>query len=139
MKKKVQNAILASAVLLWGCNPNDQPSRIVTKCPPALVQQRDIESRAAEIVVVGRWDPLKSNIGLSVGLEVGKIRVSKTLRGNLQPDTTVGIVTGDISDPQGKLVQCGLREPSRNEDFIFFIKPGQRALHIIDYRSSIEG
>jgi hypothetical protein len=134
----VRQAILISIIFLAGCGSNDQLSTVAAKCPATLVQQRAVDAQSSDIVVVGKWQSLETDLVPETGVVIGNIAVSQTLRGALEPDAMVGIVTGDISDPQGNMVQCGLKAPVADQEHIFYISRGANSLQIIDYRPNSE-
>ena len=134
----MKQAILISVIFLVGCGSNDQPPEVVAKCPANLIQQREVETQSSDIAVVGTWQSLESDLVPEAGVVLGNIAVSQTLRGALEPDAVVGIVTGDISDAKGQMVQCGLKAPVVDQEHIFYISRGANSLQIIDYRPNSE-
>ena len=134
----MRQAILISVVFLAGCGSDDQPAKVTAKCPTTLVQQRAVEAQSSDVAVVGTWQSLESDLVPEAGVVIGNIAVSQTLHGALEPDAMVGIVTGDISDPHGNIVQCGLKAPAADQEHIFYISRGANSLQVIDYRPNSE-
>ena len=134
----MKRAVLISFVVLAGCGSGDPLPKVAAKCPAILVQQRAVDAQSSDIAVVGKWKSLESNLVPEDGVAIGNIAVSQTLRGALEPDELVGIVTGDISDPQGKTVQCGQKAPAADQEYIFYISRGANSLQVIDYRPNSE-
>jgi hypothetical protein len=134
----VRQAILISAFFLAGCGANDQLPKVAAKCPSALVQQRAVDAQSSDIAVAGKWQSLESDLVPEAGVVMGNIAVLQNLRGALEPDAMVGVVTSDISDPKGKIVQCGLTAPGADQEHIFYISRGANSLQLIDYRPNFE-
>ena len=134
----MRQAILIWVIFLAGCGSNDRPAKVAAKCPATLAQQRAADAQSSDIAVVGTWQSLESDLVPEAGVVMGNITVSQTLRGALAPDAVVGIVIGDISDPRGKLVQCGLNAPVADQEHIFYISRGANSLQVIDYRPNSE-
>ena len=134
----MRQAILIWVIFLAGCGPSDKLPKVAAKCPATLVQQRAVDAQSSDIAVVGTWQSLESDLVPDAGVAIGNIVVTKTLRGELDPDAIIGIVTGDLLEPQGKMVQCGLKAPAANQEHIFYISRGARSLQVIDYRPKPE-
>ena len=134
----MKQAVLISVMLLAACGSNDQLPKVAAKCPTTLVQQRAVDAQSSDVAVVGTWKSLESDLVPKAGVVIGNIAISQTLRGALEPDAMVGIVTGDISDPQGNIVQCGLKAPAADQEHIFYISRGANSLQVIDYRPNSE-
>jgi hypothetical protein len=135
----MKKAILLAMFALNACGPNKAAVKVAPTCPDELVQQRNADVRNADIIVAGRWKPAEPDPAPGVGVEIGTIIVSKTIAGELPPDSLVAIVTSEIADPAGKLVQCALSAPSPTEDRIYYIRRGENSLRIIDHRSNHHG
>jgi hypothetical protein len=134
----MNKAILTTFFALTACGSNNQLPKVAAKCPTALVQQRAEDAQSSDIAVVGTWQSLESELVPEAGVVVGNIAVSQTLRGTLKPDAMIGIVTGDILDTQGKMVQCSLKAPAADQEYIFYISRGANSLQVIDYRPNSE-
>jgi hypothetical protein len=134
----MRRAILISAIFLAGCGSNANLPKVAAKCPATLVQQRAVDAQSSDIAVVGTWQSLESDLVTEAGVVIGNIAVSQTLRGALEPDAMVGVLTGDITDPQGKMIQCSLKAPAADQEYIFYISRGANSLQVIDYRPNSE-
>ncbi len=129
---------LMTAMFLAGCGSNEPATKVARICSEELIQQRERNLPSAEIAVVGKWKSMESGFGPDVGVIIGTIKDSQAVRGALEPGAMVAILTGDIMDAQGKVVQCGLTKPAADEERIFYISRGKRSLQVVDHRPHIE-
>jgi hypothetical protein len=127
---------LVASLIVAACGSNQPASTAAAKCPDALMQQRDRDVQSAEIAVVGKWSHSENDVTPGIGVEIGTIAVSKPIKGSLKSDDLIGIVTGEVTDPGGKTVQCALTVPPGTEERVFYVEQGEHSLRVIDHRPS---
>ena len=121
------------AGLLAACS-NSTGNEAVALCPAELLKKRDAETKAADIIVVGKWAAAESDITPEIPVRVGNIKVTKSIRGTLVDSNMVGILTSDIQDKAGRIVECGLSEPAGDKSYTFYINQNTRSSQVIAYK-----
>lgn len=99
------------AGLLAACS-SSAGNEAVAPCPAELLKKRAAETKAADIIVVGKWAAVEPDINPEIPVKVGTIKLTKSIRGSLIDGDMVGVLTSDIQDKAGRIVECGLSEPS---------------------------
>ena len=119
--------------LLVACS-NSAGNEAVAPCPAELLKKRDAETKAADIIVVGKWAAAGPDITPEIPVRVGNIKVTKSIRETLVDGDMVGILTSNIQDKTGRIVECGLSEPAGDKSYTFYIHQNTRSLQVIAYK-----
>lgn len=119
--------------LLAACS-NSAGNEAVAPCPADLLKTRDAETKAADIIVVGKWAAAGPDITPEIPVRVGNIKVTKSIRETLVDGDMVGILTSNIQDKAGRIVECGLSEPAGDKSYTFYINQNTRSLQVIAYK-----
>lgn len=121
------------AGLLAACS-SSAGNEAIAPCPVELLKKRDAETKAADIIVVGKWAASEPDITPEIPVRVGSIKLTKSVRGALVDGDMVGILTSVIQDKAGRIVECGLSEPSDDKSYTFYINQNTRSLQVIAYK-----
>lgn len=106
----------------------------VAPCPAELLEKRASEEKAADIIVVGKWAAAEPDVTPEIPIRVGTIQRTKSIRGSLVDGDMVTVLTNDIKDEAGRILECGLSEPSGEKSYTFYITQNPRSLQVIAYR-----
>lgn len=103
-------------------------------CPAELLEKRALEAKAADIIIVGKWAAAYPVIKPEIPIRLGTIQLGKSIRGSLVDGDMVAVLTGDIKDEAGRILECGLSEPSGEKSYTFYITQNLQSLQVIAYR-----
>lgn len=106
----------------------------VAPCPAELLEKRASEEKAADIIVVGKWAAAEPDITPELPIRVGTIQRTKSIRGALVDGDMVTVLTNDIKNETGRILECGLSEPSGEKSYTFYITQNPGSIQVIAYR-----
>ena len=103
-------------------------------CPSAGLEQKESAKLSANIVVSGQWVPAQPDLTPDAPIKVGRIQVSDLIKGDLDSNQLIGILTATlVSSDQDKII-CPVSVPRQDEERIFYIERRQnKSFRIIDH------